>query len=400
MITVPADPQVSYRFASRRDALGRIASDHGAEAVLVFGFGDALGAGTQSHGALRYLTGWNSHEAQSLLVLKGETAHLMIGSPFVRPCADTLGPDMTLEQVPSANWAQAIAARIGAARQLACVGFGELPQSVMATIRQELPEAAWISLDDDLARMRMIKDADEQAALMQGAALCDELFAALPPLLRRNEPVWKTQLRLEMQARMAGAAYCRTWLTVLPAADRPRYWPEENRNLPGEGDQVLFGVALTVDGYWAHGLRMGSIGPARDDHQQMWAIIESALTIGQAALLPQAMLTDAEVTMADYVETAAMATGWTDIARFRGGHGLGLSYEEPLVSSQFVQRWGPSGFHCPAPAPMPAQSGMVFELHPNLFVPGLGGAALGEMYLVDDTGAQPMLRFPRQMFEA
>lgn len=298
------------------------------------------------------------------------------------------------------HWAQAIATRIGTARHLGCLGFGEMPQSVMALVRQELPEAAWISLDDVLARMRMIKDADEQAALLQGAALCDEIFAALPPLLRRNEPVWKTQLRLEMQARMAGAAYCRTWLTVLPRADRPRYWPEENRNHPCEGDQVLFGVALTIDGYWAHGLRMGAIGPAKDEHLQMWSMVNDALSLGQAALQPQAMLTDVEATMAAHVKTAASAAGWRDIVRFRNGHGLGLSYEDPLLSGQFVQHWGPSEFQGPPPTPIPAQSGMVFELHPNLFVPGRGGAALGEMYLMTDTGAQPMLRFPRQMFEA
>lgn len=395
-----ADPKISHRFARRREALAQAATDAGAEAILVFGFGDALGAGTQSHGALRYLTGCNSHEAQSLLILTGDAAHLMVSSPFVYPCAEALGTQMSCEQLPQSHWAQAIAARIGAARHLGCLGFGELPQSVMAMIRQELPEVALISLDDDLARMRMIKDAGEQAALHQGAALCDDLFAALPQLLRRDDPVWKTQLRLEMQARMAGADYCRTWLTVRPTADRPRYWPEENRNHPGEGDQVLFGVALTVDGYWAHGLRMGSIGPASSVHQQMWSIIDGALSKGQAALRPHALLTDVEATMAQHVETTAMAAGWSDLARFRGGHGLGLSYEEPLLSGQFVQHWGPLEFRGAPPAPIPAQSGMVFELHPNLFIPNLGGAALGEMYLITDTGAQPMLRFPRQMFEA
>lgn len=378
----------------------QIASDQGVEAVLAFGFGDALGAGTQSHGALRYLSDCNSHEAQSLLILTGETTHLIFGSPFVHPCANSLGPKVSFEQVPQSQWGQAIAERIGGARQLGCLGFSELPHSVSATIAQELPEATWIALDDDLARMRMIKDAGEQAALLKGAELCDALFATLPPLLRRNEPVWKTQLRLETQARMEDAAYCRTWLTVLPAADRPRYWPEENCNHPTDGDQVLFGVALTVDGYWAHGIRMGSMGPAREDHQRMWAIVDSALAEAEAALRPLAMLSGIDAIITDHVETAATAAGWTDIARFRGGHGLGLSYEEPLMSGQFVQHWGPSGFRGPPPVPIPAQSGMVLELHPNLFVPGLGGAALGEMYLIGDTGAVPMLRFPRQIFEA
>lgn len=98
---MPADPEISHRFARRRAALVRAAAEQGADAVLVFGFGDALGAGTQSHGALRYLTGCNSHEAQSLLILTGDAAHLLISSPFVYPCTDVLGPQVTCEQVPA-----------------------------------------------------------------------------------------------------------------------------------------------------------------------------------------------------------------------------------------------------------------------------------------------------------
>jgi hypothetical protein len=58
---------------------------------------------------------------------------------------------------------------------------------------------------------------------------------------------------LEAIARLLGADYCKTWLTIMPNADYPRYWPEEGARIPHAGDQVLFGIALTVAGNWAHG---------------------------------------------------------------------------------------------------------------------------------------------------
>jgi Xaa-Pro aminopeptidase len=37
---------------------------------------------------------------------------------------------------------------------------------------------------------------------------------------------------------------------------------------------------------------------------------------------------------------------------------------------------------------------MVLELHPNLFLPGIGGAALGEMVIVTETGAERPTGYP------
>jgi Xaa-Pro aminopeptidase len=37
---------------------------------------------------------------------------------------------------------------------------------------------------------------------------------------------------------------------------------------------------------------------------------------------------------------------------------------------------------------------MVLELHPNLFVLGVGGAALGEMVIIGETGAETPITGP------
>ncbi|MBU2960295.1 M24 family metallopeptidase [Citreicella sp. C3M06] len=381
-------PRPPHDFSARRAALWQALQ---ADAILVFGYGDALGAGSASHGAMRYLTGWNSHEAQSLAILTPEGCRLLIGSPFLAP---PTGLDAAA--LPASGWGASIAAQLGTARKLATVGFGEMPQATFESLRAALGPATLTPADAILSRLRAIKHRSEVAAMQAGAALCDDLFDRLPQLLRRGEPVWKTQTRLETHAKLEGAEYCRTWLTVRAAADRPRYWPEENRDTPKHGDQVLFGIALTVDGYWAHGIRMGAMGQIAPDHQTLWQIAEDALIAAQTALTPGQLVQDVEAAISDVV--VPRSAHWPGVQRFRGGHGLGLSYEEPLLSGAFPQHWGPEAFRDCPPLPVAVECAMMLELHPNLFVPGLGGAALGEMMLTEPGGARPLLHFPRQMF--
>lgn len=379
-------------YASRRDALLRLASDHGADSVAIFGFGSALGAGSASHGALRFLSGWDGHESLSLLLVAQDGAHLLVGSPFMLPLARELRPDLAVEHVQPLDWGKALTARaMGAC--VATVGFGELPRQVGAALTAA-GFAVGPSLDDAAARLRLVKDAAALHLHRDAASLCDMLFSRLGAGLAVRRPAWEIQLSLETEARRQGADYCRTWLTVAPAADYPRYWPAEARRAPEHGDQVLFGIALTVDGHWGHGIRMGSIGPQKPGHRELAGHVEAMLGAGLAALCPGLPLTGAEQAMEAVLAERVDARDRGRLRRFRNGHGLGFSYEEPLTTAIFRQHFDPDAPPAAASDLMLAP-GMLFELHPNLFVPDLGGAALGEMVLVTPDGPQCLLRHPR-----
>lgn len=360
--------------------------------MLVFGFGSALGAGSTSHGQLRFFSGWDGHESLSLLIVTTGEARLLVGSPFMLPLARTLRPDLNAEHVPPHRWGEALAAllRDGPA---ATVGFDEMPRRIDAALAQA-GLAGEIALDDAAARLRLIKDDAALGLHRQAAALCDVLFDRIGAELARGLPAWEIQLNLETLARRQGADYCRSWLTVAPAADYPRYWPQEARRVPERGDQVLFGVALTVDGHWGHGIRMGSIGPQKPEHAALAGHVEAMLAAGLPALRPGLPLAGAERAMEAVLARRLDARDLACARRFRNGHGLGLSYEEPLATDVFRQHFDPGAPPAVA-SDLALAPGMLFELHPNLFLPGLGGAALGEMVLVTPDGPECLLRHPR-----
>ena len=379
-------------FAARRAALLRLVRDHGADSVAVFGFGSALGAGSASHGALRFFSGWDGHESLSLLLVTQDGAHLLVGGPFMLPLARELRPDLKVEHVPPFAWGGRLAAWAKGA-SVATVGFGELPRQVDATLTAA-GFAAGPSFDEAAARLRLVKDAAAISLHRDAASLCDMLFGRLGAELAQRRPAWEIQLNLETEARRQGADYCRTWLTAAPAADYPRYWPAEARRVPEYGDQVLFGIALTVDGHWGHGIRMGSIGPQKPEHRALAGHVEAMLEAGLAALRPGLPLAAAEQAMEAVLAERIDVRGRQNIRRFRNGHGLGFSYEEPLTTAVFRQHFDP-GAPPAAASDLALASGMLFELHPNLFVPALGGAALGEMVLVTPDGSECLLRHPR-----
>ena len=48
-------------------------------------------------------------------------------------------------------------------------------------------------------------------------------------------------------------------------------------------------------------------------------------------------------------------------------------------------------------ASIPIQTGMLLELHPNVFLPNEAAGAIGDMVLVTENGYEILNRFPREL---
>lgn len=376
--------------AERRRALFAEALLDGLQGVLVFGHGSSLGAGSRSHGALRYLTQWDGHEAMSLLVCTVSACTLLVGSPFLVPLAQQEHPEFTVIDAAPATWGVHLPALLRGVQGVATVGFGEMPQIAFAPVQVGLDTRAQRSFDLWLDTARGVLDSTQLAVHREAAALCDRLFEALGPALHRGLPAWRIQIELSQRALELGADYCRTWLTAVPQADYPRYWKEECLRIPQPGDQVLFGIMLTIDGHWGHGIRMAHLGRPSPELAHLHAHTLAAVNAGLGALRCGMPLGAAEAAM-----QAALPVGDGRNTHFRYDHGLGHSYEEAHATAAFPQWFGAAPPAAP-PAPV-VRAGMLLELHPNVFVAGLGGAAIGEMVLVTEDHAECLLAFPHEL---
>ena len=179
------------------------------------------------------------------------------------------------------------------------------------------------------------------------------------------------------------------------------------------GDQVLVGIYLLYHGHWAHALRMGTYGAPSPAQQRAFDIVLEMENAGMEALRPGANLYDVHRAFERGYCSRFTEQDDASMFRFRAAHGLGHSYEDPIVGMPFPQPYQDNscsvdGFvefgcqrHSPVNNPsadkfLEVKPGMLFEFHPNFFQKGVAGAATGDMIYVGEKGTEIMTSFPRE----
>lgn len=382
------DPEI---VKARLASVERTLAAAGNEALVVFATGSTLGPSSRTHGTMRYLCDWDSHHVPSVLVARfGEPPVILVPNVFMRLAAREHHWIADVRLVKVADFAREAAALLGRRRSIALVGRNEMPAPVWEALAESVPGAAWHDATGMLDALRVVKDAAQIAVHEHAAAICDDLFAVLAREIRTPRPVFQTQAEIERAARAAGCEFIMTWLTVAPAADYCRFFKEECARVPERGDQVFLGIYLIYEGHWGHAIRGGTIGPPAPAHRRVYGVAREMLDAMLEKLRPGKDLNRlhdaAEAVLAQHFP----GDDAERIFRFRHGHSLGLSYEDPIASAPFPQLYDAT----PAPrAPLAVRPGMLFEFHPNLFVPGLAGAAVGDMVLATDAGPRILTRY-------
>jgi Xaa-Pro aminopeptidase len=199
---------------------------------------------------------------------------------------------------------------------------------------------------------------------------------------------------MEYTARYEGAEYCLPWLIVAPKADYSRFYKEECLRVPQEGDQVLPGIYLTYDGHWGHAIRTGTVGRPNDDQRKIYEIVREMYETFLEHLKPGEDLRDAVAAIDRVVYKYYREE---EVDRARPGHGLGFSYEDPIVTGAFFHPWEFKNRPPAGTNPIELKPGMLMELHPNLYIRNVAGATIGDMVAITATGYEILTEYPRDL---
>lgn len=372
------------------------------DAVLVFANGSALGSQSKMHGYLRYLCNFDGHNTTSMLILvPGRPPVLLTGiMPFLMQ-HQTRGGMLWFDDVRNVKppmfgreAVNVLAERGVAAKRIGYIGYAETPAPVWLALQEGLPGVEWVDFAPHMDKRRIRKDDLQMSFHRRAAEVCDAIFQTTAREVRSGLKGYQIQAAMEQTARYEGCEYCLTWLTVAPRADYPRFYKEECTRAPQRGDQVIPGIYLTYDGHWGHAIRTGTVGEPSDDQRKVYGICREMHDAALAALKPGEDLFEVNAAMdralhRHYAEE--------EVGRSRAGHGLGFSYEDPLVSQAFPHPW--EAGHRPEGGPnhIELEPGMLMEIHPNVFVPGVAGAMIGDMVAVTDTGYEVLTDYPRDL---
>ena len=376
----------------------------GLSALIVFGNGSALGAGSRSHGYLRYLCNWDGHNTPSLLILiPGRQPQLLTPNVFLKFLGEEIlwFNDVHFVKPPSFGSASREALEVAgmAKKRIGIVGRDEMTVPIWGGFTKELPEVEWVDFTSELDQRRVVKDSLQLAFHRRAAEICDGIFETLTRQVRSGQKTYQIQAEMERTAKLAGAEYILTWLTIRPIADYSRFYKEECLRVPQPGDQILAGIYLIYDGNWGHAIRMGTYGKPTSEHRHVFDIALEMEEAGLAKLRPGGNLFDVNAAFEAVLERHYPNAKQQGVFCFRAAHGLGYSYEDPISSGPFPQPYDDTTPSAPPDAFLEIKEGMLFEFHPNLFVPKVAGAAIGDMVAVTSGEPEIMTHFPRQLIE-
>ena len=377
----------------RIEDLKNYAKENNLSSILVYARGSATGPATKSHGYMRYLCNWDGVETDAVLIIyPNKDPLLLVTGMFDAFYAEKHYWMKQVRYVKIHELGEALVELLANTtdKNIGLIGMAEMPVMVWLPLTAVIPQEKLINIEYYLDEKRIIKNAYQLEKHQTAAQLCDHVFATLKKEIVNNKTGYQLQAELEKVARYEGAEYCSTWLTIAPQAQYSHLRPQEGQQVPQPGDQVLLGMFLLVDGYWGHAIRTGYMSHTQPAQQQLFDVVSGM----QQDMLEQ-LVDGCDLSQLHQLAEHRITTQFPDshetIYRFRHGHGLGHSYEEPITNQSFPQLSDTDN----RSLSLIAKQGMLFELHPNLFVPNLGGAVVGDMVVVTEQGNQLLTHYPR-----
>ncbi len=335
----------------------------------------------------RYLTGFRADDDQIdesagwVLVTADGEATLFCSSTSAGEAEAEVG-DAKIAVVPAPiaeGIVDAVAAQIKA-RGIEWLGF----EQHLAWHRHEELAAALpgVTLDATwglVEWVRMVKDADEIAAIRRAVALTDGAFAAAVAAMRPGATERDIAWVIDRHMREHGGDDTNAFPTIVAAgrnAALPHHTPDDTPLRHGE--PIILDLGARVDGYCADLTRTVALGIADVRLREMHATIIAGMDAGIALLRAGTVANVA----ANAAIAACEARGLTP--QHTLGHGVGLSIHEwPWVS--------------PDEDEVTLAPGMLSTAEPGWYDPAWGGVRVEECILITDDAPEILSTAPRTL---
>jgi Xaa-Pro aminopeptidase len=246
-------------------------------------------------------------------------------------------------------------------------------------LQRALPAAAFVRASEVVGPVRMVKDADEIAALTAAAHAVDAIAGAM----RGVRFAGRTELDVhrELVDRMIAAGHERANFAIVAAGDHaasPHHEPSPSRTI-ADGDLVLCDFGGTMRGYCSDITRMFSVGEPSSEVRDVYAVLVAAQEAGvQAATVG----TPCEAVDAAARQVIADA-GYGRHFVHRVGHGIGTeAHEDPYMV---------------AGNDATLEAGHAFSVEPGIYLDGRFGMRLEDIVVATDGGPVRLNEAPRDI---
>lgn len=346
----------------------------------------ATGIGALLVGAsagLRYLSGYAAHPSERLtcFVLPAQGEPFMVIPAFEAP---RLGeaPWFTVRTWTETENPTALVAEVlgGVTGHVLAVG-DRLWAGFLLRLQEALPGNQWLSATPLLRELRMIKSAEEIAALREAGAVVDAIFQEM--VAHRWVGRSEREVGEEIAALMRrGGCEAVDFVIVAsgPNGASPHHANGDRLIQPGDAVVLDFGGPFR-DGYYADITRTVVVGPPAAELRQVYAVVQAAQEAGVHAVRPGVPCQEVDAAARQVIVQA----GYGDYFTHRVGHGIGLDgHEEPYMVGGNT---------------LPLSPGMTFSVEPGIYLPGQFGVRIEDIVVCMETGAERLNQASRELLE-
>jgi Xaa-Pro aminopeptidase len=269
--------------------------------------------------------------------------------------------------------------------------FQRLGSGVIGFEESAITYAEWRELDEALdgpelipvenliAKFRMIKSADEVAAIRKAARIADDAFAHISGMIRPGMTEREIALEIDCFVRRNGAEEV-AFETLVAEGERsalPHAKPTDRQIR--EQEFVVLDFGARVDGYHSDITRTLLFGAPDERRQRVYDIVLEAQRRAIAAIKPGLQGSQVDAVARDYIAEQ----GYGEYFGHGLGHGLGLEIHDGRIltkKSEIVLR-----------------PGMIMTVEPGIYIPGWGGVRIEDDVLVTQRGSEVLTHSPRSL---
>lgn len=223
---------------------------------------------------------------------------------------------------------------------------------------------------EPVERLRLVKDAEEVAAIREAACLAREALEATLATVAPGQRELDIAARLEHELRRRGSEWhpFRTIAASGPRSALPHAGTSDRTVARGEWLLLDFGAQL--DGYCADITRTVVLGRADERQRTVYALVREAQLRARELIRPGMSGREADAVARGLIE----ARGFGDAFGHSLGHGVGLEVHEAPRLARTTDDLLPAG--------------AVVTLEPGIYLPGWGGVRIEDDVVLRDGGGE------------
>lgn len=256
----------------------------------------------------------------------------------------------------------------------------EWPSHFLISLINEKPAIKFINGSSIIDEVRMIKDAEEIAAMKESSKINDKVIKDLiENVIPKNISEKKACKLLDELYDKYGTDSFSFYPLIAYGSNCAEPHHNSDNSYLKDGDTIIMDIGGRTNFYCSDMTRTVFYKKVSEEHKKIYDIVLEANQRAIASVKPGTRFCDIDKAARDVISNAGYGKYFTH----RTGHNIGIDVHEfPDVSEVNT---------------MIVQEGMIFSIEPGIYLPGDMGVRIEDLVLVTSSGCEVLNSYPKGM---